>query len=59
MEYRLSVPIPQRDAATLRSGDVIYLTGTVYTARDAANRCPFQGARASIMPALALPLPAK
>ena len=37
MVYRLSVPVPDSDLAVLRAGDMVYLTGTVYTARDAAH----------------------
>ena len=37
MEYRLCVPIPDSDLNVLRAGDMVYLTGTVYTARDAAH----------------------
>ena len=37
MEYRLSVPVPQSDLEQLRAGDVVYLSGTIYTARDAAH----------------------
>ena len=37
MIYRLSVPVPDSDLAVLRAGDMVYLSGTVYTARDAAH----------------------
>ncbi len=37
MEYRLPVPVPAKDLARLRAGDMVYLTGTIYTARDAAH----------------------
>ncbi len=38
MERRLSVPFSREEAAELRAGDMLYLTGTVYTARDAAHK---------------------
>lgn len=34
----LSAPLPNEDAARLRSGDVVFLSGVVYTARDAAHK---------------------
>ena len=37
MEYRMTVPFLQEDLSRLRAGDVVYLTGTIYTARDAAH----------------------
>ena len=37
MEYRMNVPFSQEDLSRLRAGDVVYLTGTIYTARDAAH----------------------
>ena len=37
MEHHLSVPVSQIDLETLRAGDVVYLSGTIYTARDAAH----------------------
>lgn len=37
MEYRLPVPVPAEDLSQLRAGDMVYLTGTIYTARDAAH----------------------
>lgn len=37
MEYSLSVPVSIADLQKLRAGDVIRLSGTLYTARDAAH----------------------
>jgi fumarate hydratase subunit beta len=37
-EYALSTPLTDSDIAPLRAGDVIRLTGTIYTARDAAHK---------------------
>ncbi len=37
MEYRMQVPLSANDMRVLRAGDVVYLTGSVYTARDAAH----------------------
>lgn len=37
MEYRMQVPLSNADLAILRAGDVVYLSGTIYTARDAAH----------------------
>lgn len=38
MERHINVPLDAETAATLRAGDYLYLTGTVYTARDAAHK---------------------
>jgi tartrate/fumarate subfamily iron-sulfur-dependent hydro-lyase beta chain len=37
MEYHLKTPIPEAEIRKLRAGDVIYVTGTVITARDEAH----------------------
>ncbi|HWQ98139.1 MAG TPA: FumA C-terminus/TtdB family hydratase beta subunit [Clostridia bacterium] len=37
MEHRMNVPLNQADLSELRAGDVVYLSGTIYTARDAAH----------------------
>lgn len=38
MDKHISVPLADESAALLRAGDYVYLTGTVYTARDAAHK---------------------
>ena len=38
MEKHIAAPITREVARTLRAGDYIYLTGTIYTARDAAHK---------------------
>lgn len=38
MNRTIQVPISQEDAKSLKSGDYVYLTGTIYTARDAAHK---------------------
>ncbi len=37
-EYHVHTPLADADILTLRSGDVVFLSGTIYTARDAAHR---------------------
>ena len=37
-EYRLTTPLSNEDVEKLKSGDIVYLTGTMYTARDAAHK---------------------
>ena len=37
MERHLQAPISKEELKTLKSGDYVYITGTVYTARDAAH----------------------
>ena len=38
MEKHISVPFTKETAASLCAGDYVYLTGTIYTARDAAHK---------------------
>lgn len=38
MEKYIKVPLSDDDARSLQSGDYVYLTGTIYTARDAAHK---------------------
>lgn len=38
MEKRIQAPISKEDARELRAGDYVYITGTIYTARDAAHK---------------------
>lgn len=38
MDKYISVPLTAETAADLRAGDYVYLSGTIYTARDAAHK---------------------
>ena len=38
MNRQLQVPFSKEEAKTLKVGDYVYLTGTIYTARDAAHK---------------------
>lgn len=38
MERHILAPINKEELANLRAGDYIYITGTIYTARDAAHK---------------------
>ncbi len=38
MERYIEVPFSDETAASLQAGDYVYLTGTIYTARDAAHK---------------------
>lgn len=38
MEKYIKAPISDEDAKNLRAGDYVYITGTIYTARDAAHK---------------------
>lgn len=38
MDRYIQVPLRAEDAQSLRAGDYVYLTGTIYTARDAAHK---------------------
>ncbi len=37
-EYTLNTPLTDEDIVQLKAGDVVFLTGTIYTARDAAHK---------------------
>ncbi len=38
MEYRINIPASEEELKKLRAGDSVLLSGTVYTARDAAHK---------------------
>ena len=38
MDRHIKVPMTKEDAVSLKGGDYVYLTGTIYTARDAAHK---------------------
>lgn len=38
MERYLSAPLKQEDIKSLKAGDYVYISGTIYTARDAAHK---------------------
>ena len=42
MERNLTVPASKEITRTLKAGDYVYLTGTIYTARDAAHKRMFE-----------------
>jgi fumarate hydratase subunit beta len=37
-EYKLNTPLSDKDMEQLKAGDVVYLSGTIYTGRDAAHK---------------------
>ena len=38
MDKHIKAPVDREIIKTLRAGDYVYITGTVYTARDAAHK---------------------
>ncbi|MDR0948753.1 MAG: Fe-S-containing hydro-lyase [Lachnospiraceae bacterium] len=38
MERQIKAPLSKEEAASLQSGDLVYITGVIYTARDAAHK---------------------
>ena len=38
MDRQIQVPLRDEDIRSLKAGDYVYLSGTVYTARDAAHK---------------------
>lgn len=55
MEKQLQTPLTKEKAKSLRAGDYVYLTGTIYSARDAAHKRLTE----SLAKGEALPLPLK
>lgn len=45
MDRHLNVPITRQDAVSLHAGDYVYLTGTIYVARDAAHQRMYEALR--------------
>ena len=45
MDKRLNMPLSKEDALSLNCGDYVYLTGTIYTARDAAHKRMYEALR--------------
>jgi fumarate hydratase subunit beta len=37
-EYKMTTPLKDEDIEKLKIGDIVYLSGTIYTARDAAHK---------------------
>lgn len=42
MDKYLKSPLSEKDVMDLRAGDYVYITGTIYTARDAAHKRMFE-----------------
>lgn len=38
MEIKVTAPLTKEEASKLKSGDIVKITGTIYTARDAAHK---------------------
>ena len=38
MEYKIQLPFTEAVISKLRAGDIVTLSGTIYTARDAAHK---------------------
>ena len=38
MEKHISAPLKKEELVNLKSGDYVYITGTIYSARDAAHK---------------------
>ena len=45
MDRHIQVPLKEQDIESLRAGDYVYLTGTIYTARDAAHKRMYDSMR--------------
>ena len=42
MSKYISLPLTEEEISSLRSGDYVYLSGIIYTARDAAHKRMFE-----------------
>ena len=42
MEKHISTPLRKEDLVELKSGDYVYITGTIYSARDATHKRMFE-----------------
>lgn len=42
MDRHITAPFNKQEAAQLKAGDYVYITGTIYTARDAAHKRMFE-----------------
>ena len=38
MDKHITLPLTEEAVRSLKTGDYVYLTGTIYTARDAAHK---------------------
>jgi fumarate hydratase subunit beta len=45
MDRKINMPLSKEDALSLSCGDYVYLTGTIYTARDAAHKRMYEALR--------------
>lgn len=45
MDKRITAPLIKEEINDLRSGDMVYITGTIYTARDAAHKRMYESLR--------------
>ncbi|MDO5522252.1 MAG: Fe-S-containing hydro-lyase [bacterium] len=43
MEKEIKTPFTKKDTVSLKAGDCVYISGTIYTARDAAHKRMFDG----------------
>ena len=50
MEYHLNVPVKSDEIKKLRIGDIVYLTGTLFTARDEAHHMMLEKDKISFNP---------
>ena len=41
-EHRLTTPLTEEDVNNMKTGDVVFITGTIYTGRDAAHKRMFE-----------------
>ena len=42
MEKHIQAPLVEEEIKNLKSGEYVYITGTIYTARDAAHKRMFE-----------------
>lgn len=47
-EVKITLPISEKDVRQLKCGDIIYLSGTIYTARDAVHKYFYEGGESPV-----------
>ena len=48
MDRHINAPLTDEDALSLKAGDYVYITGTIYTARDAAHKRMYDSLMAGV-----------
>ena len=50
MEKHLKLPLSKEDIVNIKAGDMVFLTGEIYTARDAAHKIIYESIQRNDQP---------